>query len=490
MKKIFVLLLVLVAAVVLYGQEAQEDFGSTLNTGRAASLGVEATTILGWDIEKGSVGLETKVGLELIFDLFPAADRGIVPENTDSPAVRLLIKDAAFTWWNSYSTRGGNYEQDDFNHWKARPLTLTFDTFSADVVWKNYFFRIASSTTMMKVNTVSLFSIFDDLMDANDRFYYRDIPPDDEPFSLWSEERYNIQQFPLLRKRLQRDAVDADYTISGILAAGAEFEKFNFTVKAASFNIGYENTNNAWLFGADAEIVPIENLKIDASALVGINYDKEVGENPLAFGAAVRYQLPLSEKFILTPYLGFDFLYDTSGGDVQWELGAGVALYTRGLDERVSYRVLDFDDVIPIGASFGVNIDHNSNINLVLSWFDPAGRDSLIENFGGFLQLEIANLLSQGDSMDFALLAQFEYIINGKFTPYFRGGYRPEFSSTSSTPDITRTGNMIVSAALGCYITPVHFFSFDLRYEMKHLLTTSGFEVDKGLLSAIFTIRM
>ena len=484
MKKLFVTLLLLTLAFVLYAQESSENYGTELTTGRTATLGVEASTTFAWDIENNSTGLETKVGLELVFDLFPAADRGVAPaEDSDTPTVRLLLKDAAFTWWNTYETSGGNYEQDDFNKWEARPLILTFDTFLADVVWRNYFFRVASSTTLMQVNTVSLRSIFDDVMDVNDRFYYR------ENEALWRTDRYNIQDLPLLGTRLDRNMLDVNFSdyISGILAAGAEYNNFGFTLKAASFANGQENKDNAWVFGADLEIVPFDNFKIDITGLFPVNYDKTpVGGNPISVGGLMQYQMQLSEDFILVPYVGIDFCYETVSEETEWEAGAGLTFYTRGYDTRTSFRVLDFDDVIPVGMSFGANINNNNRVNLMLSWFDPAGRDSLIENFGGFIQLEVANLLGEeGSSMDFGVLGQFEYNIDEKITPYLRGGYKPEL-----TPGGGTSGNMIITAALGCYLTPIHFFSTDVRYSMNHLFTPQEMEVDKGIFSIVFTIRM
>jgi hypothetical protein len=485
-KRILTLLLILTPA--LFAQETPEEYGSTLNTGRTASLGVEASTTFAWDIENESTGLETRAGLELIFDLFPAADRGLAPAEDaregepSAPWVRLLLKDAAFTWWNTYSARGGNYEQDNFNSWQARPLILTFDTFLADLVWQNYFFRVASSTTVMRVNTVSLRSIFDEVMDAGDRFYYS------RNQALWRADRYNIQKLPILGSRLYRDFVDLDLRehISGMLSGGVEYDRFGLTLKTASYSRGAENVDNAWLFGADLEVVPFDYFKIDATFMAANNYDKTpVEENPVGFGILAEYQIPLSDEFILSPFIGFDFLYGTVSEESGWELGAGLMFYTRGFEKRASFRVLDFDNVIPIGASLGMNINEDSRMNAVLSWFDPAGRDSLIENFGGFLQFELANILNQdGETSDFAILTQLEYVIKEKFTPYLRGGYKQEFEGD------TKTGSMIITAAPGCYITPVHFFSLDLRYEMHHLLTTEGLEADKGIFSAMFTIRM
>ena len=492
MKKLFVLFIILA----LGGGYAVADM--QLTAGKAATLGVEATTIFGWDINNNSTGLETKVGMELIFPLFPTANMGVYPEDMDSPAVRLALNNASFSWWNTFYVSGGNYEQDNFNKWNARPLILTFDDFMADVVWKNYFFRIASTTTIMRTNVITLRSIFDDVMDAGDRFYYK------RSQALWRTDRYNIQDFPLLKNRIVRDMLDVDYRndISGILAGGAEFEHFAFALKAASrfpargVSEAVSNTENAWLFGADAEIVPTENFRIGLTGFAGINYDKvstseaNNKKNPLNFGVDGEYRIPLSDEVILAPFLGFDFSYETVSGDTEWEFGVGTMLYTRGYDTRESSRILDYDNVIPVGASVGMSMNHNSRLDIMFSWFDPAGRDSLIENFGGFLQLELGNLLDADDDVfDYALLAQLEYSINGKVTPYLRGGYGPQFIGTGSSVNKVKD-TAIIKAVVGCYITPIHFFSIDFRYEMRNVITTTDIEMESGLFSVAFTIRM
>ncbi|MDR0301902.1 MAG: hypothetical protein LBI04_06290 [Treponema sp.] len=464
---------------------------SELTTGKSATLGVEATTKFAMDIDNKTTGLETKAGIELIFPLFPKSDMGVNSNNFDQPAVRLALKNAAFTWWNTYETKGGNYEQDDFNRWGAgRPLILSFDSFYADAVWKNYFFRVASSTTVMQNDITSLFSIFDDVMDANDRWYYRRAITR----ALWHTERYNIQDLPLLKDKIVRNYTDDDYrgAISGMLAVGAEFDKFTAAVKAASNKNGIENTDNAWLFGADIEVVPIDNFKIALTGLIGKDYEKTtVGKNPLDFGASVEYRIPLSDsdRYFLTPKAGFDFIRDTETGDSEWELGAGILLHTRGFDYTTSSRILDWDDIIPVGFSASMNMNHDSGINAMVSWFDPAGPDSMLPNFGGFLQLELGNILEANDEKSaLGILAQLEYMIAGKFTPYIRGGYTPEFQNNSTT---AITGDYLIKAAIGCFMTPIHFFSVDLRYEMDTKLLDSGGTENLGnMLNLVFTIRM
>ena len=492
MKKLFLLFIVPVLAGGYAAAEMQ------LTTGKAATLGVEATTTFGWDINNNSTGLDTKAGLELIFPLFPANNIGVYPEDTQSPAVRLALNNASFSWWNTFYVSGGNYEQDNFNKWNARPLILTFDDFLADVVWRNYFFRIASTTTVMRTNVIALRSIFDDVMDAGDRFYYK------RNQALWRAERYNIQDFPLLKNRIVRDMLDIDYRndISGILAGGAEFERFGFTLKAASrfpargTSEAVSNTENAWLFGADAEVVPIDNFKIGFTGFAGVNYDKvstseaNNKKNPLNCGIDAEYRIHLSDEIILAPFLGYDFSYETAAEEAEWELGAGTMLYTRGYDTRESSRILDYGNVIPVGASVGMSMNQNSRLDIMLSWFDPAGRDSLIENFGGFFQFELGNLLNvDNDVLDYAVLAQLEYSVNGKVTPYLRGGYGPQFTGTGSGIHKVKD-TAIIKTAVGCYLTPIHFFSIDFRYEMRNVITTTDIEMENGIFTAAFTIRM
>jgi len=491
-KKYFILLIMLVGVLGLYAQEVPVEEGDTLTVGKTATLGVEATTAFEWDIENKSTGLETKAGMELLFPLFPAADRGLYPENFDEPAVRIALKNASFTWLNVYEQRGGNYEQDNFNSWTARPLVLTFDSFSADVVWTNYFFRVASSTTAFQTNQISLFSIFDDVMDAGDRWYIRR----SSTRALWTAERYNIKQLPILKNRIVRDYLDDDYrgAISGDLAIGAEFNWISAAFKTASAKNGRENNDNAWLVGADIEIVPIENLLFGLTGFAGFNYENNTGantagKNPVNFGILAEYRLPLSDRYILTPRLGFDFAMDTIANESVWEMGGGVLFYTRGYGSLVSSRLLDWDDVIPIGASLFMNVDNDSHLNMMLSWFEPADPNSMLPNFGGFLQLELSNLLGKdGSSSSFAVLTQLEYLIDGKFTPYIRGGYAPEFQ-TGSTELIT--GNYLLRTGVGCFMTLIHFFSIDVRFEMEtKLLDGGGTEIGRNLFSTVFTIRM
>jgi len=363
----------------------------------------------------------------------------------------------------------------------------------------------------MQTNMITLRSIFDDVIDAENRFYYK------LGQALWPKERYNIQEFPLLKyrndyDRINNDLLDIDYrkNISGILAFGAEYNRLSAVIKAASrfpargATEDFSNVDNAWLFGADLEVVPIDKFKIDITGFSGLNYDKlPEGRNPLNIGFLAKYQFEFNNDVIFTPFLGFDFANDkvrtrNSNQDIitretQWELGAGLMIYTRGFNTLESSRILDYDTVIPVGASFATNINQDNYMNIMVSWFDPAGRDSIIPYFGGFLQFEVGNLLNADiregfDSLDYAFLVQAEYSINEKVLPFIRTGYGPQFIYTDvfkgKVPETA-----ILRIAGGCYLTMIQFFTLGVMYEMRNVITTEEIEIDSGLFSIMFTIR-
>lgn len=453
----------------------------TYPVGTTGSLGIDTSTTFAWDANDNSTGLETKAGIELVFDLFPRGDYGVIPENTDDPTVRLIVKNAAFSWWNTYKTTGGNYEQDNFNSWNAQPLILTFDDVVSDIVWKEWFFRVASSETVMNSDKTSLKSIFDDVMDADSRMYVG------KGKALYYTTRYNTLDLPLLGDLINRNMIGTDMrsSISGSLAAGMEKDKLGFAVKAASYESGEANNENAWVFGADFDASPVENLKVSATGLAAVNYDKAGEDNPYAAGVSAEYLVPLSEKIILKPFAGFDFAYEKTTSESTWEAGAGTYLYLRGLDETVSHRSVDRDDVIPVGMSVAMNINNDQQANLIAAWFDSADEKSLIKNFGGFAQLEVSDLLGKADGRQVAVIGQLEYLVGGKVLPYVSERYAPEIVSSATT------GATLFGTSIGCLLTPISNFSVDVRYERTDRKETDGaMTLDKGLLSVIFNISM
>lgn len=481
------------APFTLFAQEAEapaqevksDHFMQVSSQGR---LGVEAGTEFVMDMNDKSAGLETNVGIELYLPLFDKADRGAVSENGYmQPGVRLIVKDMCFQWMETYFAKGGNYEQDNVNSWASRPLVLSYGDISADVVWKNFYFQVAGTTNPMEVSQASLNSIFDDVMDTDDRWYIK------KDYALYSKTRYNKQGLPLLGTALTRDFVDPDYKddISGQLGFGVEFSKFTALAKAASLYNGRDNDNNAWLFGLDSTAYPVENMKIEANVLAGVNCDADLGENPFAAGISADYKIPLVKKVVMKPFVGFDYNMDLENtSNKSWELGAGTYIYFRGEDYLASHREVDYDEIVPVGISLGANLaklgDADMTTNLVFSAFEIADRRALIPNLGYFAQFEMSAIAS--DNMHTAVCGQLEYIINGKFLPYVYGKYAPELSANGEH----FTGKDIVTAKVGCYMTPVQYFSIDLNYSLDFI--TKGKEdsdiQDKGALGIACVIRL
>ncbi len=252
-------------------------------------------------------------------------------------------------------------------------------------------------------------------MDATDRWYVKNNR------SLYSTLRYNTQKFPLLQDFLPRDVLDVDFSdknhISGQLGAGMEFEKFDFIAKAASYKPGKDNNDNAWVFGAESTILPLDGLKVELSGLAAVNYDDTaLKTNPYAAGVNVDYKIHLTDNLILKPFVGFDFCYDSFSEESSWEVGGGTYLYFRGEDFLESHRFLDYDDVIPVGMSLAFNYSNLEQLNVLVSLFELADRDSLVPNLRGFVQFEGADLT--GDDPALAFMVHLEYNIKKKVMPY------------------------------------------------------------------------
>ncbi len=490
MKTIILLSYVICLSTLLVGQTEEtipSDYGNAITIGKTGVLGVETSTTFAADLSDGSTGLETKAGIEAIFDLFPRADRGIMPENMDSPFVRIELKNAAFTWWNTYQTAGSNYEQDDFNTWTAQPLVLSFDSLTTDVVWNEYYLRVAGTKPSMRIDSASLGSIFDEVMDAvKDRWYVTRMT------ALYYIERYNTLHLPVLQHLIPRDLINIDLQsdLSGQLGIGATFENWHIDLLAGSFYNGVENNSNQWSFKMDASVTLITGFTLSMEALAAINRNLTGNENPVAFGVSAEYLVPLSEKVFIKPFTGFDGNIATPRlSSFEWEAGGGVFLYLRGADKKVSYRDIDRDEVIPAGFSIAMNIDYGYRSNIILSYFDNAGEDSTIKNFGGFAQIEAADIFAAAEDYPYiAATVQVECLIGGVFLPYIREQFGPEFVDISGT--LKKTGYSRYTSAAGLYITPIKYFSVDLMYERTDRVSVDEVVIDPGTISLQLTISM
>ncbi|MCR5217921.1 hypothetical protein [Treponema sp.] len=499
MKRINKLFAVTACAFLAAGAFAQEEEeapvheGYSMELAKSATIGVEAGTTFEYDVNDGSSGLETKVGIQFYLPLFDKTDRGVVEESYAQPGVRLVVKDMCFQWLESYFTTGGNYAQDNVNSWSSRPLVLTYGDITADLVYKNFFLQVAGTTNPMQVDNASINSIFDDVMDTDDRWYIK------KQYALYSNTRYNKLGLPLLGSFIQRDAVDTDYSddVSGQIGFGVEYSKFTAMAKAASLYSGRDNDENEWLFGLDSEFYPVEDMSISVNAMAGLHCENSfayngTAYNPLTAGISADYKIKMGRKSVLKPYIGFDYFKDLEGNlDDSWEAGIGTYFYTRGEDFLASHRDIDYDEIVPVGFSLGVNAVKNNSLysdddihaNLIFSAFELADRKASIRNLGYFVELEMCDL--GGDDMHTAIAGQIEYLLGGKYLPYLFGKYYPELSSNGEH----MTGDNYVDVKVGCYMTPVQYFSLDVSYQLSTCVEGDG-EDDKGLISVACTIRL
>lgn len=473
MKKSGIMLLVFLSSALL--------FTETLETGDTGTLGIETSTTFLADLNDGSSGLETKVGIEAIFNLFPKKDRGVIPENSDTPTVKIELKNSSFTWWNKYKSEGGNFEQDDFNSWTAQPLVINFESLTTDVVWKDYYFRVAGSKSGIKSNSSSLQSIFDDVMDASENRWYIN-----RKKALYYSERYNVLELPILGDSLNRDLVNVDLQdeISGQLGFGAEFESWNIDALVGSLANGKDNDDNSWVFNIDSNIHPLDNIEITTDLLIAINLglDKavtpEAYQNPIAFGFGVKYLINPESDIKVLPFIGADSVYEQDSMELNWELGGGVFVYFSNIGTFTSHRSVDRDEVITQGLSFSVNLDNNDESNMIFAFFDDTTTGSLFGNFGGFTQFEMANMLSSnGQELAWAVAGQLEYLFNGKALPYVREKISPN------------SGETLYNTVVGLELTPINNLLLDFKYEREDT-ESSSIEDDYGLISIEFNISL
>ncbi|QEN04380.1 hypothetical protein EW093_06600 [Thiospirochaeta perfilievii] len=468
MKKSGIIILALISSSLL--------FGETLKTGDTGTLGIETSTTFSADLNDGSTGLETKAGIEAIFNLFPKEDRGLAPEDSSTPAVRIELIDSSFNWWNKYKTVGGNLEQDDFNSWTSQPLVLTFESLTTDVIWKDYYFRVAGSKPEMVLNSSSLKTIFDDVMDASKNRWYIS-----RKKALYYSDRYNKLNLPLLGDELKRDLVSLDFSdeVTGQLGFGIEKENFNLDTLIGSLGNGVDNNNNAWVFSIDTEINPTDNLEISTDILLGLNLglDKTITpkayQNPIAVGLGAKYLVNPESNIKALPFLGFDAVYETDSSEFNWEFGGGLFLYFSDIEKFTSHRSIDMDEVITQGLSISVNYDNNKKSNLVFSCFEDTSKGSLFGNLGGFIEFEATNIL-EVSNLIWAVATQGEFLIKDKYLPYLRETITPN------------SGNTLYNTVVGLKATPLKNLTLDIKYEREDTHTTNS----NGLISFEFNISL
>jgi hypothetical protein len=314
-------------------------------------------------------------------------------------------------------------------------------------------------------------------------------------------------------------------------------EIFDLAVKLGSWRTAQQNTNNAWVAGADFTIRPDFTNLISFSMLTAVNYDtvtrrrgdgnmspvedpmanpNAIRENPIAFGLGYEYRLALPwGRQILRPYLGADFIYETTISEYNFEVGGGLQWFFRGTgaafkrNDRIGgISIGDVD--LPTALIVGFNADKNGIVNGIIS-LNESPHNSLIPRLGGFLNLELFNLTGreysswEGDPLEqkvyndflWAAMAQVEYLLDEKIMPYIFVRYIPGIQEIvpgfKIDPDPAPVYNkdyLTLTTKIGCQLMFFRHFTIDLWYERNDISRNNNWELDDGLLSINFRISM
>ena len=227
-----------------------------------------------------------------------------------------------------------------------------------------------------------------------------------------------------------------EYTKSGSVALGYTMEDMvEVSLRIGSFNdwFGAVPDENAYALKLAGEFTAIDGLTVDASAVLGLNYDATI---PIAFGLNTEYELDLTDMISVAPFVGADIitsLDDPSTGPVEddalsFEIGGGVKVLWPGFDDEDSNEFsqgLEDDDIVS-GFSVGVNFistgDADPYMNILVALYEDAGDESLIPGLGAQAFFEWYDVLDAttlavypDDAMGFGIYA--DYAI-GMLMPY------------------------------------------------------------------------
>lgn len=448
------------AALIGAGLSAQ----MTIESAGAATFEMKAHTTVGVDLNNGASGMETAIDqMQIWFEIFPYATRGIPEKESDVPVASIRAEGSkyAFKWFSKQENAPGQgTTYDEF------ASSFEFDRIVAELLWKEWWFRVAGTEPSMYVDSASLQSIFDDVIKESQ---YSLVP---------------ISMLPVSQNLLE--VGDAEIPMSGMLSAGGDLGFLDFSLKAGSKGTWKTNEDQAWIFGGDANLKPLEGLTLSLRGLGAVNYDETApGTNPLSWGVGADYLVYLSDKVALKPFAGFDGKYETVSEEFTWEAGGGVFLYWRGPEFKVTDEFIhQWNKEFPVGLSLSGNLDQDGYANVVFSLYEQAGKESLVPNLGGFAEIEAINL-SAANAQDSALAAaaKVEYVVAKKFVPYAFGKYVQGYKSGKLT-DVDSLTTM-----LGLEINPVKRFTIDLRYERTDLLGNET-DLDNGTLTSTFKMKL
>jgi len=492
------------------------------------SFAIDADTIFSADLNNGTTGLETIVGIGLWFEFSPYADRNITPQR-DVLSVSLRMANSAFYAWRGYD----NIDEDGYSKptlWgqNDQAKSVWFDTFIAQLEYNQYWVRIAGIEPEVTISQASIRSVFDPVIRNR-----TDVAKNRLPMPLFhSGGLYNgaggiVSVIGQDLVHLNRREVE----ISGNLSAGMKTEIYDLMFKVGSWKTAAQNDANGWVFGTDFIWRPDFTSLISFSFMGAQNYstvtrrkgneDRDpvndpmsdpdaLKENPIALGLGYEYRINLPGRMVLRPYVGADFIMETNTNEYNYEIGGGLQWFFRGTgaqfkrNARVGGIMLG-DVELPAGLFLGFNVDKNGIVNGIVS-LNEAPQSSLIPRLGGFLNLELMNIggneykAPDGKTYNdflWAVMAQVEYLATDKIMPYVYARYipgiqniYPGFKTDPDPEPAFNKDNITLTTKAGLQLLFIKHFIVDLWYERNDVALDSDWTLDNGLVSVNFRISM
>jgi hypothetical protein len=524
MKKIICVTLLLLSGALLFAEIPIPYFGGS-------SLGFEAQTTFGVDLNEKTNGLVTSVGFGLWLEFIGYADRGIVPRR-DTWSVSLKMANTVFPSWRDYPWNTNMGGEGDINpNWGINDIKTDtyFDTFIAQLEYDKYWVRFAGIEPEVALSQASIRSVFDPVMSERTAGHKNLVPL---PLFNAGSTPYNGQGG--IVSVIGRDLVhlnSREVPIAGNLSAGMKLDIVDLTFKIGSWKTAERNEENSWVAGGDVLWRPTLLHTLNFSFLTAINYgtitvhkqdhqsqpdgegsvmndpmasNDALTENPLAFGLGFDYRIDLPRQMIMKPYLGADFVYETKSNEYNWEIGGGLQWHFRGTSAQNKrntniggLRLGDKDN--PVGLFLGMNINKDYIINGIVS-LNEDPHSSLIPKLGGFFQVELMNIAGKDyiapDNLNYndflwAGIVQVEYLAHKKIMPYIFAKYIPADMPVNPGDHPAYNKDFIhLTSKLGCYFTLIDYFSVDVWYERIDFNDSYEWVNNRNLLSVSFKIAI
>lgn len=543
MKKHIILLFLLCCGAVLSAEIPIDFFGGN-------NFGISTGTTFTTDLNDGSTGLSTYLDCDLWFEFTPYADRGITPQRKKL-SVALKLANSAWYAWRGYSVTSDDKSAvpNDLGG-KDQADSVWFNTIIAQVQYGEYWVRIAGIEPDITIDQASIRSVLDNNMSnrTGDKNMYFRLP------LFHSGGPYSGDGG--IASVIGRDLVHLNKTeveTYGMYSIGYEGLDVQAVLKAGSWKNGEENNLNSYVFGGDFTWNMSLNSALTCNLLAAVNYgtydlttnsdgtytyshttatgatevdtgvsavdDPEadpaaLADYPIAASLGYEYRMKLPGAMVLKPYAGFDFIYELSTNDCDYEAGGGATWYFRGTGAQFKRNTkfggmqLSGDCANSVGLSVGANVDKEGVMNAIISFNeDPAA--SPIKNIGGFAQFEFMNILGNTYTAsansttytDFlwAFICQLEWKANSRMTPFLFGWYVPSVNYAASGKNAYNNfndnptydkDNATIMSKIGCRFTPFDHIAIDCWYQRIDQKTGESWDWDKGSLNFCFAVSL